>query len=108
MGVTATCSCQRCIAHPVVLEENRLPTGTDVPNALITESVLRRLHLSGQSSLAGWIFQTNSPITSTLAQAAAATNNLSVGSSFDAPISSEIVNGATNFALALALGLANG
>jgi putative ABC transport system permease protein len=107
-GNTNTCSSQGCIAHPVVLEESQLPMGTDAPNTLITESALRRLHLASQSSLDGWILQTHSPITSTQilnAQAVAATNNLSVESKNDAPTSSEIVNGATVFAIALALGI---
>jgi putative ABC transport system permease protein len=105
-GNTNTCSSGGCIAHPVLLEESRLPTGTDAPNTLITESALRRLHLASQSSLDGWILQANTPITSAQilnAQAVAATNNLSVESKNDAPTSSEIVNGATIFAIALAL-----
>ena len=107
-GNTNTCSSHGCIAHPVVLEESKLPTGTDAPNTLITESVLHRLHLAGQSSLDGWIIQAKSPITSaqiTNAQAVSATNNLSIESKNDAPTSHEIVNWATVFAIALALGI---
>jgi putative ABC transport system permease protein len=107
-GNTNTCSSGGCIAHPVVLEESQLPTGTDAPNTLITENALRRLHLASQSSLDGWIVQANSPITSAQilnAQAVAATSNLSVESKNDAPTSAEIVNGATVFAIALALGI---
>jgi putative ABC transport system permease protein len=105
---TNNCSPGSCVAHPVVQEESRLPTGTDAPNTLITESALRRLHLAGQSSLDGWIIQANGPITSaqiTNARAAAATKNLSIESKNDAPTSHEIVNGATLFAIALALGI---
>ena len=75
-GNTNTCSPTGCIAHPVVQDESQLPTGTDAPNTLITESALRRLHLASQSSLDGWIVQANSPITSaqiTNAQTVAAT-----------------------------------
>jgi putative ABC transport system permease protein len=107
-GNTNTCSPEGCIAHPVVQEESHLPTGTDAPNTVITESALRRLHLASQSSLDGWIIQANSPITSpqiTNAQALAATNNLSIESKNDAPTSHEIVNWATVFAIALALGI---
>ncbi len=107
-GNTNTCSPQGCLAHPLVQEESQLPTGTDAPNTLITESALRRLHLASQSSLDGWIIQANSPITSTQltnAQALAATNNLSIESKNDAPTSHEIVNWATVFAIALALGI---
>ena len=107
-GNTNTCSPEGCIAHPVVQEESQLPTGTDAPNTVITESALRRLHLAGDSSLDGWIIQAKSPITSaqvTNTQALAATNNLSVESKNDAPTSHEIVNWATVFAIALALGI---
>ena len=105
---TNTCSPDGCIAHPVVQEESQLPTGTDAPNTVITESALRRLHLASQSSLDGWIIKAASPITSTQianAQALAATDNLSVESRNDAPTSHEIVNWATVFAIALALGI---
>ena len=107
-GITNTCSPGSCIAHPVVLDESRLPTGTDAPNTVITEGALRRLHLAAQSSLDGWIIQTSGPVTSaqvTNAQALAATNNLTVESKNDAPTSHEIVNWATVFAIALALGI---
>jgi putative ABC transport system permease protein len=107
-GNTNTCSPEGCIAHPVVQEESQLPTGTDAPNTVITESALRRLHLASESSLDGWIIQANSSITSaqiTNAQALAATNNLSIESKNDAPTSREIVNWATVFAIALALGI---
>ena len=107
-GNTNSCSTEGCIAHPVVLEEARLPTGTDAPNTVITVSALRRLHLADQSGLDGWIIQTNSPISAaqiTNAQALAATDNLSVESRNDAPTSHEIVNWTTVFAIGLALGI---
>jgi putative ABC transport system permease protein len=96
------------VAHPVVQEESRLPTGTDAPNTVITESALHRLHVASDSSLDGWIIQAKAPITSaqiTNARALAATNNLSTESKNDAPTSAEIVNWATVFAIALALGI---
>ncbi len=107
-GNTNTCSPEGCIAHPVVQEESQLPTGTDAPNTVVTESALHRLQLASQSSLDGWIIQANSPITSAQilnAQTVAATNNLSIESKNDAPTSAEIVNWATVFAIALALGI---
>jgi putative ABC transport system permease protein len=107
-GNTNTCSPGGCLAHPVIREESLLPTGTDAPNTVITESALSRLHLASQSSLDGWIIQANGPISSAgiaNAQAVAATNNLSVESKNSAPTSAEIVNGATVFAIALALGI---
>ena len=107
-GNAKSCQPGSCLAHPVIQEESQLPTGTSAPNTLITEGALRRLHLAGHSSLDGWILQANSPITSaqlTNAQALAATNNLSIESKNDEPASAEIVNWATVFAIALALGI---
>ncbi|MGO8824818.1 MAG: FtsX-like permease family protein [Acidimicrobiales bacterium] len=107
-GNVNTCSPGSCVAHPVVQQESQLPTGTDVPNTVITESALRRLGLASQNSLEGWVLQADNPITSAQilnAQALAATNSLSIESKNDDPTSSEIVNGATVFAIALALGI---
>ena len=97
-----------CISHPVVQEESQLPIGTSAPNTVITESALQRLHASGQNSLDGWIIRSGSAITSAQilnAQAIAATDNLAVESKNDEPTSAEIVNWATVFAIALALGI---
>ena len=97
-----------CLAQPVVQEESQLPTGTSAPNTVITESALRRLHLADQNSLAGWMILTSSPITSaqlTSANSLAASADLSTESKNDAPTSAEIVNWATVFGIALALGV---
>ena len=107
-GNTSDCPPDSCLAHPVIQEESQLPTGTSAPNTLITESALHRLHIAKDSSLDGWFLQANTPITSAQlinARTAAATNNLSVESKNSAPSSAEIVNWATVFAIALALGI---
>ena len=107
-GNANTCNPGGCIAHPVVLEESQLPTGTSAPNTVITESALTRLQLASQNSLQGWMIRANGPITSAQilnARALAASNDLSIESKNDAPSSAEIVNGATLFAIALALGI---
>ncbi len=107
-GNTNECSPGSCVAHPVIQEESQLPTGTDVPNTVITESALRRLHVASGNSLEGWLLQANAPITSAQimnAQALAASNNLSIESKNDDPTSAEIVNWATVFGIALALGI---
>jgi putative ABC transport system permease protein len=105
---TNGCSPGGCLAHPVVQEESQLPTGTDAPNTVITSSALRRLHLTSQTSLDGWIIQAKNPLNTTQitsAQALAAANNLSLEWKNDAPSSHEVVNWATAFAIALALGI---
>ncbi len=105
---TNSCSPGSCLAQPVVQEESQLPTGTSAPNTVITQSALRRLHLTGQNSLDGWMILTHSPITSaelTSANSLAAFADLSTESKNDAPTSAEIVNWATVFGIALALGV---
>ena len=105
---TNGCSPGSCVAHPVIQEESQLPIGTSAPNTVITESALHRLHIADQNSLAGWMLQSNSAITSaqlTSAQSLAAGNSLSIESKNDAPTSAEIVNWATVFGIALALGV---
>ena len=105
---TNSCTPGSCLAHPVVQEESQLPTGTSAPNTVITESALHRLHLADQNSLDGWMILTNSPITSaqlTSANSLAASADLSTESKNDEPTSAEIVNWATVFGIALALGV---
>jgi putative ABC transport system permease protein len=107
-GDANPCPPSSCVAHPVVLEESQLPTGTSAPNTVILESALHRLHIASQSSLDGWALQAHDPITSaqiTNAQSLAASTNLSVESKNDEPSSAEIVNWATVFGIALALGI---
>ena len=105
---TNQCTPNQCLAHPVVQEESQLPIGTSSPNTVITESALRRLHLTSQNSLGGWTILAASPITQpqlTSANSLAATGDLSIESKNDAPSSAEIVNWATVFGIALALGV---
>jgi putative ABC transport system permease protein len=103
-----SCSPGSCLALPVIQQESQLPTGTSAPNTVITESTLQRLHLASQNSLGGWLIQSNGAITSaqlTSARSLAASNSLSVESKNDEPTSAEIVNWATVFGIALALGV---
>jgi putative ABC transport system permease protein len=107
-GNVNSCEHGSCLAHPVLQEESRLPTGTSAPNTLITESALRRLHLESQNSLDGWLLQSSTPITSaqiTNATALAAAGDLTIESKNNAASSHEIINWATVFAIALALGI---
>jgi len=102
------CTPNQCLAHPVIQEEGRLPMGTSSPNTVITESALHRLHLTSQNSLGGWTVLAGGPITQpqlTSANSLAAAGDLSIESKNDAPTSAEIVNWATVFGIALALGV---
>jgi putative ABC transport system permease protein len=103
-----SCSPGSCLAHPVIQEESQLPIGTSAPNTVITENALQRLHIGDQNSLDGWMILTNSPITQgqlTSANSLAASADLSTESKNDEPTSAEIVNWATVFGIALALGV---
>ncbi len=105
---TNECTPNQCLAHPVIQEESQLPMGTSSPNTVITQSALRRLHLKSQNSLGGWTILANGPITRaqlTSANSLAASGDLSIESKNDAPTSAEIVNWATVFGIALALGV---
>jgi putative ABC transport system permease protein len=107
-GNTNSCVPGSCLAHPVIQAESQLPTGTSAPNTVITESLLHRLGLESQNSLSGWMLQSDSAINTVQlrqANALAAAGDLSIESKNDAPSSSEIVNWATVFGIALALGI---
>jgi putative ABC transport system permease protein len=107
-GSTSQCTPNQCLAHPVVQEESRLPVGTSSPNTVITESALRRLHVTSENSLGGWTIAAGSAITQpqlTSANSLAAAGDLTIESKNDAPTSAEIVNWATVFGIALALGV---
>ena len=107
-NITNTCSPRSCLAHPVVQEEARLPMGTSAPNTVITESTVHRLHLANQDGVGGWVMQSNAAISSaqlTSANSIAAAGDLSIESRNDEPTSAEIVNWATVFGIALALGV---
>ena len=107
-GDTNTCSPGSCLAHPVIQQESQLPIGTSSANTVITESALHRLDLANQNSLDGWMIESSSPITQsqlTNANSLAAAADLSIESKNDLPTSAEIVNWATVFGIALALGV---
>ena len=109
-AVTATTSARPTSAWPTRSSKRRAscPRARRRPNTVITESALHRLHLADQNSLGGWMLLANSPITSpqlTSANSLAAAGDLSIESKNDAPTSSEIVNWATVFGIALALGV---
>jgi putative ABC transport system permease protein len=107
-GNTNVCPPGSCDAHPVVLQESQLPTGTSAPNTLITENALRRLDLQSQNGLNGWMLLADNPINIAqirIADSLAAAGDLTVESKNNAPSSQEIVNWSTVFGIALALGI---
>jgi putative ABC transport system permease protein len=90
----------------VIQEAGGLPYGTSAPNTVITEHAIRLLHLS--TGVAGWLVQTPNPPTATQitdARQTAAAAGLSIETRNSAPSSAEILDWATVFGIALALGI---
>jgi len=95
-----------CLANPVMQTVGALPAGTSAPNTVITEHAIAQLHL--QTSVSGWIIQTPRPPTAaqiTGARQAAAAAGMTIETKNSQPTSAEIINWATVFGMALALGI---
>ncbi|MGO8894980.1 MAG: FtsX-like permease family protein, partial [Streptosporangiaceae bacterium] len=100
------CPKGQCIANPVIQEVGALPSGTSAPNTVITEHAIHTLGL--QTSPQGWLIQaphnpTAAQITGARLTAAAA--GMTIETKNSAPSSAEILNYATAFGIALALGI---
>ena len=103
---TYPCTPGSCVANPKIQEVGALPAGTSAPNTVITEHAVHQLHL--QTSTSGWLIQGAHPFTAAQinsAQRAAAAAGMTVESKNDEPTSAEIINWATVFGIALALGV---
>jgi putative ABC transport system permease protein len=95
-----------CIAPAPIQELSALPSGTSAPNTVVTEYAVHKYHL--QTSLAGWLVQTKTPPTAAQisnARTTAAGANMSIETRNSAPSSNEIIDFATLFGIALALGI---
>ena len=104
--LTFPCPKSSCLANPVIQEVSALPSGTSAPNTVITEHAVRTLGL--QATTAGWLIQTPHPPTAvqiTNARLTAAAAGLTIETKSSAPTSGEIINWATVFGAALALGI---
>ncbi len=100
------CPKGECLANPVIQEVGALPSGTSAPNTVITEHAIGVLHL--QASVSGWLIQaphnpTAAQITDARLTASAAGMTIETKSS--TPSSAEILDYATAFGIALALGI---
>lgn len=103
---TFTCRRATCLAGPVIQEVGALPSGTSAPNTVITEHAVRSLHL--HTTLSGWLLESAQPPTATQiadARSLAASSPLYVETKSSAPSSSEVIDWATVFGIALALGI---
>ena len=104
--VSYPCPKGQCLANPVIQEVGALPSGTSAPNTVITEHALRTLGLN--AGLQGWLIQaphnpTAAQITNARLTAGAAGMTIETKSS--TPSSAEILDYATAFGIALALGI---
>jgi putative ABC transport system permease protein len=100
------CPKGQCVANPVIQEVGALPSGTSAPNTVITEHALHAIGL--HTSAAGWLIQTPHPPTAaqiTDARLTAAAAGMTIETKNSAPSSAEILNWATVFGIALALGI---
>jgi putative ABC transport system permease protein len=100
------CPAGQCLANPVIQEVGALPSGTSAPNTVITEHAIQALGL--HPSVSGWLIQAPSHPTAaqiTNARLTAAAAGLTIETKSSTPSSAEILNYATAFGIALALGI---
>ena len=104
-GQGGTCPGQ-CLANPVIQEVGALPSGTSGPNTVITEHAIHTLGL--HTSPSGWLIQAPHPPTAaqiTNARLTAGAAGMTIETKSSTPSSAEILNYATAFGIALALGI---
>jgi putative ABC transport system permease protein len=100
------CPKTECLANPVIQEVGALPSGTSAPNTVVTEGAIHRLGLRVGTS--GWLVVAPHGLTAaqiTNARLTAAGAGLTIETKNSSPSSSEIINWATVFGIALALGI---
>ena len=96
----------QCLANPVIQEVGALPSGTSAPNTVITEHAIHTLGLHTGAS--GWLIQAPHPPTAaqiTDARLTASAAGMTIETKSSTPSSAEILNYATAFGIALALGI---
>jgi putative ABC transport system permease protein len=100
------CPKGQCVANPVIQQVGALPSGTSAPNTVITEHAIRTLGL--QTSVQGWLIQApHNPSAAqiTNARLTAGAAGMTIETKSSTPSSAEILDYATAFGIALALGI---
>ena len=101
------CPKGQCVANPVIQEVGALPSGTSAPNTVITEHAIQTLGL--HPSVQGWLIQAphNPPTAAQITDArlTAAAAGMTIETKNSSPSSAEILDWATVFGIALALGI---
>jgi putative ABC transport system permease protein len=103
---TFPCPASSCLASPVIQEVSALPSGTSAPNTMVTEHAVQEFGL--QTTTDGWLLQLTHPPTATQirnARLTAAGAGMSIETKSSTPAASEIIDWATVFGIALALGI---
>jgi putative ABC transport system permease protein len=102
------CTAPGVLRNPVIEEIGALPSGTSAPNTLVTEHAVRMYGLAATMVTAGWLIETPATLTTTqihYAETAAANAGMSVETRNGQPTSIEVLNWATAFGIAIALGI---
>jgi putative ABC transport system permease protein len=100
------CPKGQCVANPVIQQAGALPSGTSAPNTVITEHAIHTLGL--QTSASGWLIQApHNPSAAqiTNARLTAGAAGMTIETKSSTPSSAEILDYATAFGIALALGI---
>ena len=100
------CPTGQCLANPVIQQVDALPAGTSAPNTVITDHAIHALGL--HTSVSGWLVQTPHPPTAAQIRSArltAAAAGMTIETKSSEPTSAEILDWATVFGIALALGI---
>jgi putative ABC transport system permease protein len=103
---TFPCPAGQCLANPVIQEVSALPSGTSVPNTVITSHAIKQLGL--HPTVDGWLIMAPHNLTAaqvTDARLAAAAQGMTVETRSSIPSLAVIVNWATVFGIFLALGI---
>src|SRR5271169_6056706 len=98
----------QCLANPVIQEVGALPSGTSAPNTVITEHAIHTLGLGASVSVQGWLIQApHNPSAAqiTNARLTAGAAGMTIETKSSTPSSAEILDYATAFGIALALGI---
>jgi putative ABC transport system permease protein len=102
------CPKGQCVANPVIQEVGALPSSTSAPNTVITEHAIHALGLGASVSAQGWLIQApHNPSAAqiTNARLTAGAAGMTIETKNSTPSSAEILDYATAFGIALALGI---
>ncbi len=102
------CPAGSCIANPPIQEISQLPSGTSAPNTVVTEHAITTLRLQNSIGTVGWLIQVPNGLTATQvtnAQRTAAAAGLGVETRNSIPSLAQIIDAATLFGIALAIGI---